>query len=438
MEKRKNWFKRLFVLNYDVQIDEVSESITDILDLIEIQEIHLDDTHTKLSGLAHEMSVVVKRIDTVEDKVNAINTFDYNGRVLYAQADLNMKAANNSQIIVSIDNTRKSAFLRFGSSEAVDTVDAVWFISKTGNKVQNDFGDALAPSAPRLTVQNFLKMTQDKQGLTPLSDLVPPHTHDIYEEEIDANATAIEQNAYAIEGVYRNLTSFAEVINANKANIATNTAAIEVNESVIEVNEAGIGANSAAIAANYVRCEVNEAATIDNSLAIAVLDVRVDDIEAYLGAVEVEVSLGTGNYTYDSQVPPKSAHFATLGNSGFVEGEYEFWISNTDSRTNDLSQWSRARVGDKLSIFNSNQNKAKYTIEFINFDAIYDAWNVKAKFVKGTGGLQYGTSYDLNITRVYNSFEPEALLDDRIEIQQKQIDALLETVQEMKVSMAIT
>ena len=176
--KRKNWFKRLFILDYDVQLAPLLESIDPILENIQIQQIEIDDAHLKIDGLSEAMKVVVRQVESVDEKLNLIKTFDYQGKILYAQADLNMNASGNSDIAVSIDNVNKAAYLRFGSSEAVDTVDAVWFISKTGNKVKNDFGDELSPNAPRLTVQDFLRMTQGKQGDTPLTDLVPPHAHD--------------------------------------------------------------------------------------------------------------------------------------------------------------------------------------------------------------------------------------------------------------------
>jgi len=192
--------------------------------------------------------------------------------------------------------------------------------------------------------------------------------------KFEAVEKGVADNKNQIDGVYRNLQSFAEVINENKGRIAD-----------------------------------NEIEIANNTLAIAELDNRVDDIEEYLGAVEVEVSLGTGNFTYDSKVPPSTAHFANLGNAKFVEGSHEFWINNTDSRNNDLSQWDRARIGDKFNIFNSTQNKADYIIEYIKLDEVYAAWNIRADFVEGTGMLQYGTNYDLNITRVYSAFEPDSV-----------------------------
>ena len=207
---------------------------------------------------ARQWKVVVRQVESVDEKLNLIKTFDYQGKILYAQADLDMNASGNSDIAVSIDNVNKAAYLRFGSSEAVDTINAVWFISKTGNKVKNDFGDELSPSAPRLTVQNFLRMTQEKQGDAPLEDLVPPHTHDVYQDEIEALDTRVEILELSASG-----DAFDD--SELKKGIAENSAGIAVNTTEIAVNTAGIESNSAAIGANYVRCEENELKTIENA-----------------------------------------------------------------------------------------------------------------------------------------------------------------------------
>ena len=197
--KRKNWFKRLFILDYDVQLAPLLESIDPILENIQIQQIEIDDAHLKIDGLSEAIKVVVKQVESVDEKLNLIKTFDYQGKTLYAQADLDMNASGNSDIAVSIDNVNKAAYLRFGSSEAVDTVDAVWFISKTGNKVKNDFGDELSPNAPRLTVQEFLRMTQEKQGDVPLENLVPPHDHP-YAKDDHTHDTSHSHGNYFLKG----------------------------------------------------------------------------------------------------------------------------------------------------------------------------------------------------------------------------------------------
>ncbi len=213
-----------------------------------------------------------------------------------------------------------------------------------------------------------------------------------------------------------NVTNFAE-LDALEIKVTENTESIAKNKTDIVENKADIVENDAAIFSNSVDIA-------ENSYKVALLDTRVEDVEEYLGAVDVEVSLGTGNYTYDNQIPPRPAHFGTLGNASFIEGEKEFWISNEDSRYNDLSQWDRARAGDKFSVFNSTQNKATYTIELISFDDIYDAWNIKAKFIEGTGELRYGTNYDLNIARVSRSFDPSNSVGDiQIKDLQGQVEA---------------
>ena len=147
--KKKHWFKRIFSVDYGL------EAVSPPLEIAPILEAK---NHT-----------------------------------VFAQVDRTLVKNGNSSITVSLDNVNKSAFLRFGSSEAVDTVDAVWFISKTGNKVKNTFGDELSPNAPRTVVRDFLLLTQEKQGDTPIDISVPPHDHDFYQEQIDAEIKAREE-----------------------------------------------------------------------------------------------------------------------------------------------------------------------------------------------------------------------------------------------------
>ena len=172
MGTNRNWFKRLFTLDYD-------QSVNEILDLIEVHELWLEDSHDKIEGVQAAVEYVSERIDTVEGKLAAIKSFDYDGRFITAQSDMSLRASGSSSISVAIDNANHAAFLRFGSAEVVDTVDAVWFISKTGNTIHNDFGDVLHPNAQRRDVRLFLQATSAKQGDEPINDLVPPHEHDI-------------------------------------------------------------------------------------------------------------------------------------------------------------------------------------------------------------------------------------------------------------------
>lgn len=329
--KKKHWFKRIFLVDYGIEPVTVPEEIAPI---IEAEDV-----------------------------------------AIYAQADLKLVGSVNSNISVSIDNINKAAYVRFGSSEAVDTVNAVWFISKTGNKIANNFGDELSPNAPRLTVQKFLQETQDKQGTSPLDDLVPPHDHETYQEEIDANTASISKNTDAIEGIWRNLSSFADAINGNKTNIATNTAAIAV----------------------------NAASAATNAHEIALLSGKVDDIEAFLGAVSFEISLGTGNWIFDSAIPPVSSHFTAFSPT-FDQDNNQFWISGSDSRASNIAKWSMARAGDRFRIAGSGQDKADYILETITWNSADEVWYITALFVEGKGTLNYGAKYDINITRITNSF----------------------------------
>ena len=388
--KRKNWFKRLFILDYDVQLAPLLESIDPILENIQIQQIEIDDAHLKIDGLSEAVKVVVRQVESVDEKLNLIKTFNYHGKILYAQADIDMNASGNSDIAVSIDNINKAAYLRFGSSEAVDTVNAVWFISKTGNKVKNDFGDELSPSAPRLTVQKFLRMTQEKQGDEPLEDLVPPHTHDVYQDEIEDLDIRVE----ILESA-----SSAEAFDDSelKKGIAENTASIAV-------NTAGIESNSIAIGANYFRCEENELKTIENAFQIALVDARVEDIEEFLGGVYFEVSLGIDRWTFDTGSVP--------GEGNFTASSYNFSATNTEYRVNEFAagqeilDWVDARPGDKFNVTaqnNGNTNYGKYVISTIeNSDGI---WDITGDFVEGEGGLTAGLGYFIEILHGSRPFE---------------------------------
>ena len=390
--KRKNWFKRLFILDYDVQLAPLLESIDPILENIQIQQIEIDDAHLKIDGLSEAVKVVARQVESVDEKINLIKTFDYQGKILYAQADLDMNASGNSDIAVSIDNVNKAAYLRFGSSEAVDTVNAVWFISKTGNKIKNDFGDELSPSAPRLTVQDFLRMTQEKQGDDPLEDLVPPHTHDVYQTEIEDLDTRVE----ILESA-----SSAEAFDDSelKKGIADNSAEIAV-------NTAGIESNSAAIGANYVRCEENELKTIENAFQIALVDGRVDDIEEFLGGVYFEVSLGVDRWTFDTKSVPDEGTF-TAFSYDFSATNTEYWI-NEVAAGQAVNNWADARPGDKFNLTaqnNGDTNYGKYVISTIELSN--GIWDITGDFVEGAGRLTAGAGYFIEILHGSRQFEPD-------------------------------
>ena len=188
MATNRNWFKRLFRLDFDDQFDAA-------LDLIEVQEIAIVDVHDRVDGVQEAVKVVTGRVDTVEGKLAALKTFDFFGRTVVAQFDYEKSIVGDTSITVSIDNVAAQAFLRFGSARVVDTIDAVWFISKTGVPIGNDFGDVLHPAAQRRDVQDFLYMTSEKQGDEPLDIIIPDHTHDNYisQDELDAEIKAREE-----------------------------------------------------------------------------------------------------------------------------------------------------------------------------------------------------------------------------------------------------
>ena len=195
-------------------------------------------------------------------------------------------------------------------------------------------------------------------------------------EAIAENAKAIASNANQITGVYRNLESFAAAINENKSEIAA-----------------------------------DELDITSNTLAIAQLDNRVDDIEDFLGAVEFEIDLGGGSWTFDNQIPPSSAHFAASGYY-FVSGFYEFWISQTDGQASNMPKWSTAKAGDEISIAGSGDNFGNYILESISSNPDDQTYDITAIFVSGKGAMAYGQKYEISIVRKSNTFEPSDSLGE--------------------------
>lgn len=168
MSDRRNWFKRVFKLDYDEKFDGA-------LELIRLQEYELDRTATlagrvdsRVDGLQEAVKITVKRVDDIESQIQAIQDFDFGGRRMLAQFDIEAALAGDTAIRVQLDNVNHEARLRFGSVNVVDTIDAVWFISKTGVSIDNDFGEVLHPNAQRRDVIEFLKGTSDSQGNMPL------------------------------------------------------------------------------------------------------------------------------------------------------------------------------------------------------------------------------------------------------------------------------
>lgn len=189
-------------------------------------------------------------------------------------------------------------------------------------------------------------------------------------EAIAENATAIADNTYQISGVYKNLESFAAAINENKAEIAADKVAIT-----------------------------------DNALGIVVLDNRVSQVEEFLGAVEFEIPLGSGSWTFDSLLPPPAGHF-TAFSSVFNKNNDEFWISFTDSKASDLSKWATAKAGDRFDVVGDDNNYGYYVLETITRDQTDQYYDINAKFLAGQGGMGGGIKYDITITRLSKEFEP--------------------------------
>lgn len=348
--KPRNWWKRLFTLDYD-------EQLSDVLDLIEIHEVELLHTYDQRKDEQKTVLQITKRLDSVEDKMNAFNHFDYGDRFIMVQSDISKVAEPNSQISVAIDNINHAAYLRFGSFEAVDTVNAVWWISKTGNKISNDFGDVLDPWSPRLTVQAFLRMTSDKQGDTPLDDIVPPHTHPEYQDEIERLDKKIDNidagDGYDDAELREEIENNATAIAGNTAAISTNAESLVTNAAAIAENARKIDLNSAATGLNRVDIDANTEDIRENTFDIAFDDYRITDIEEFLGATPGEVQIAWGQWAWSSNPPPPSSPNACSDTLDIPEIT-QMWFNKQDLLSNDVTKWEATRPGDTIVVGKAN------------------------------------------------------------------------------------
>ena len=135
------------------------------------------------------------------------------------------------------------------------------------------------------------------------------------------------------------------------------------------------------------------------------LDNRVSQVEEFLGAVEFEIPLGSGSWTFDSLLPPPAGHF-TAFSGVFYKDNDEFWISFTDSKASDLSKWTTAKAGDRFDVVGDDNNYGYYVLETITRDQTDQYYDIKAKFLAGQGGMSGGSKFDITITRLTNNFEP--------------------------------
>ena len=343
--KKKHWFKRIFLVDYGLEVVSAPLEIAPILEA---------EDHT-----------------------------------VFAQADP-ILGNHNSSISVVVDNVNKTSSLRFGSSEAVDTVNAVWFISKTGNKIHNNFGDELSPSAPRLKVQDFLTMTQEKQGDIPFDDSVPPHDHDVYQDEIDDLDTRVEALESASSAEAYDDRELRSLIANNATNIADNTKSIAD-------NSASIAELTASIADLNSKIQDNSQAIGSNTSKITANTLEIAYIEDYLQRVANITSLGESKWVFtpDSEAP-NVGNFS--GPSALLDGENngltsEFWINTKPGVVlgDGINGWINMSAGDYFRIQTDTANWGVYRISAFSLDR--DVLNLQVDWIGGEGKLYSMSPY---------------------------------------------
>ena len=137
---------------------------------------------------------------------------------------------------------------------------------------------------------------------------------------------------------------------------------------------------------------------------IALVDVRVDDIEEFLGGVYFEVSLGIDRWTFDTGSVPGEGNF-TAFSYDFSATNTEYWV-NEFAAGSAINNWEDARPGDKFNVTaqnNGDTNYGKYVISTIELsDGI---WNITGDFVEGEGRLTAGLGYFIEILHGSRQFE---------------------------------
>lgn len=191
-----------------------------------------------------------------------------------------------------------------------------------------------------------------------------------------------------------------------KEEIEANTAAIEANRVLIDQNTVDTQQDHQQITANTEAIE-------DNAVAIGLLANRVKDIEDFLGAVEITIPLGTGQWVYDSVNPPSGSHFTS--STRLLSGDNTF-VFSTDSKDAANLQWDNARVGDYLFIddmaYDPDVNGYYLVTYFSKVDAdmepdpsgAYYFFGVEG--INGKGDLQGGQRYTASVTRKAFAFTP--------------------------------
>jgi len=191
-----------------------------------------------------------------------------------------------------------------------------------------------------------------------------------------------------------------------KEQIEANTEAIAANRVLIDQNTVDTQQDHQQITANTEAIEVN-------SHQIELLKNRVKEIEEWLGAVEVNFSLGTGKWIYDSETPPTTSHF--YADSANITQVTEFKFNEASKDAAQL-QWKNTRVGDKLFASSMNDSANNHgDFEILQFQR-YNSQDVpsengniyyfKVSLIAGTGKFTGGQQAECSISRVVNQFTP--------------------------------
>ena len=135
----------------------------------------------------------------------------------------------------------------------------------------------------------------------------------------------------------------------------------------------------------------------------------IDDISEYLGGIYFEVSLGKDKYVFDTQQTPNNGNF-TAFSYGFEKDNDKFWINAFLGDGTASVVLEKARPGDKLNIVYPSSpasNFGQYFIISKRLDG--DAWIIDADFIQGSGRLQAGFSYDIEVIHITKQFNDDGV-----------------------------
>lgn len=209
-----------------------------------------------------------------------------------------------------------------------------------------------------------------------------------------------KQNASASIGHWHNFGAAGPFVSPDvlQEQIDANKAAIEFNRVLIDQDRADLDQDRQILIAqkDLIAADAYE---------ISLLDGRISDIEEFLGGVDVTIPLGTGRWIFDFPMPPASSYF-TAFSSYFNSSNTEFWFNRWDKLGSTL-QWSKARVGDRLFVYQTEDKYGDFRITEFNYED-GDVYHFKVDFITGEGQMKYGGQYEASVTRETQSFTPPA------------------------------